>query len=152
MATQFATPGVYIEEVTGPGVIAGVGTSTAAFIGPALRGPMNAARRITTFDEFIRLYGGTRDGRPWPYLLVEGRPYYLAFGVAGFFTNGGQQAYVVRVGMAVQASLPIRNQAAEQAFVVRANQDGVAGTGITIETQLAAAQAAAIGSALVTNV
>ena len=39
MAT-FTTPGIYIQEVTGPGVIAGVGTSTAAFIGPATAGPL----------------------------------------------------------------------------------------------------------------
>ena len=63
MATKYATPGVYIEEVTGPGVIAGVGTSTPAFIGPALRGPLNEPYSITSFDEFIQYFGGTRAGR-----------------------------------------------------------------------------------------
>ena len=52
----YDVPGVYIEEQTGPGVITGVGTSTAAFIGPALRGPINEAQRISSFDEFLRLY------------------------------------------------------------------------------------------------
>jgi phage tail sheath protein FI len=143
---------VYIEEVTGPGVIAGVGTSTAAFIGPALRGPINEARRITNFDRFIELYGVTRDNRPWPYLLDNGRPYHMAFGVGGFFANGGQYAYIVRVGTAAQASLPIQNQAGEDVFGVRALQDGDEGNNIQVETQQYAVQALATASATVTNV
>ena len=38
MALTFKTPGVHIIEVTPPSPIAGVGTSTAAFIGPAVAG------------------------------------------------------------------------------------------------------------------
>jgi uncharacterized protein len=41
-------PGVYIDEVQLPGPIAGVGTSTAAFVGPALRGPMRTPLRLQT--------------------------------------------------------------------------------------------------------
>lgn len=154
MAHQYATPGVYIEERTGPGVIAGVGTSTVAFIGPALRGPLNEARRITNFDEFIDLYGTTRDNRPWPYHFISGRPYYMAFGVEGFFINGGQYAYIVRVGTAAQASLSLQNQAqpSEVVFVVRAREDGDAGNNILVETQQYAAQAVANPTANVTVV
>jgi uncharacterized protein len=153
MAQHYATPGVYIEEVTGPGVIAGVGTSTAAFIGPALRGPLNEARRITTFDEFIDIYGGTRDNRPWPYLMVPGRPpYYMAFGVEGFFTNGGQYTYIVRIGTATQASLPLQNNDGETVAVVRAIQDGAGGDDIQVQTQAYGTQAVATASAGVTDV
>jgi phage tail sheath protein FI len=153
MATQYATPGVYIEEITGPGVIAGVGTSTAAFIGPASKGPLLEARRITSLDEFIDLFGGTRDGAPWPFLYVQGRPYYLGFAVQGFFQNGGQYAYIVRVGTAAQAEFGVDNQAGEPAFIVRALQDGATGDQITIETQRFAVQLPlASATANVTNV
>src|SRR5436190_20321717 len=98
MSPQYSTPGVYIEEVTGPGVIAGVGTSTAAFIGPAARGPLLQPTRITSLDQYIDLFGTKPDARPWPYLYDGATPYYLGFAVEGFFRNGGTQASVVRVG------------------------------------------------------
>src|ERR1035437_5080635 len=132
MSPQYSTPGVYIEEVTGPGVIAGVGTSTAAFIGPAVAGPLGQAYRITSFDDFIRLYAGTRNGRPWPYLYAGSTPFYLGFAVEGFFRNGGTQAFVVRIGTAAQASLPVDNQAGHEAFVVSALEEGVAGDQISV--------------------
>jgi uncharacterized protein len=152
MVQQFATPGVYIQEITGPGVIAGVGTSTAAFIGPAPRGPMREPRRITSFDEFIGLYGGMRDGRPWPYFLVDSRMYHMALAVEGFFLNGGQYAYIVRIGLAAPAALPIQNQAGEPVFVIRARNEGAAGDGIEVETQQSAINSAAAGAAEITDV
>lgn len=154
MTDNYTTPGVYIKELPGTAVIAGVSTSVAAFIGPALRGPMDEARRITSFDEFISLYGQTLNGRPWPYLFApgQGRPYYMAFGVEGFFVNGGQQAYIMRVGTGVQASLPLKNQQGADVFLVRAKQDGAIGNSITVQTQLAAEQTLTTGRALVTSV
>lgn len=152
MTHHYATPGVYIEEVTGPSVIAGVGTSTAAFIGPALSGPLNVPRRISSLDDFVTMYGGTRDNLPWPYLFLANTPYYLAFAVEGFFTNGGQQAYIVRVGTAAQARLPIQNRAGEAVFVVQACQDGTAGNNMSLEIQQYVVQAAATATAAITNV
>lgn len=151
MTQTFDYPGVYIQEITGPSVITGVGTSTAAFIGPALRGPLGIARRISSFDEFIDLYGATRDGRPWPYLFVEGRAYFMALAVEGFFANGGRQAYIVRVGTAGQAAITLQNQANEAVFVVRARQDGQAADAITVETQLAGRQMAVQRSTPITG-
>ncbi len=90
MTHHYDVPGVYIEEQTGPGVITGVGTSTAAFVGPALQGPVNEARRISSFDEFLELYGIIiPDGRLWPY-ITEPRQFYMAHAVRGFFQNGGR--------------------------------------------------------------
>src|SRR5215218_4390862 len=110
MSPQYTYPGVYIEEVTGPGVIAGVGTSTAAFLGPAGAGPLLEPTRVTSLDDFIRVFGTSRDGRPWPYLYAGATPYYLGFAIEGFFRNGGTQAFVVRVGTARQASLVVLNR------------------------------------------
>ncbi|MCL4854170.1 MAG: hypothetical protein KJZ78_22650, partial [Bryobacteraceae bacterium] len=139
-------PGVYIDEVTSPGVIAGVGTSTAAFIGPALAGPINQARRISSFDEFLQLYGQPQaDGTINPYIVTP-RVFYLAHGVRGFYENGGKQAYIVRVGTARAAAWDIVNgntPTAETAFRLQARQEGLSGNNITIQVQAASATGAA---------
>jgi phage tail sheath protein FI len=146
MSPQYATPGVFIEEITGPSVIEGVGTSTAAFVGPTIGGPLLQPTRITSLDDFLRVFGGTRNGRPWPYLYVGSTPYYLGFGVEGFFSNGGTQAFVVRVGTARQSSLAIENAANQDAFVVRALADGVGGDGVTVAVEQSAVLTVATGS------
>jgi uncharacterized protein len=136
------TPGVYIDEVTSPGVIAGVSTSTAAFVGPALNGPMNEPRRITSFDDFLNLYGLQQaDGTFNPYILVP-RPFYLAHGVRMFYDNGGRQAYVVRVGTALAAMWDVLNADGEVAFRVRARLQGTAGNNIAVQVQAANATGA----------
>ncbi|HEX2210017.1 MAG TPA: phage tail sheath subtilisin-like domain-containing protein [Longimicrobium sp.] len=79
-------PGVYIEEVpSGVRTITGVATSIAAFVGRALRGPLNDPVVINGFGEFERIFGGL-----W---RVAG----LGYAVRDFFENGGGQAIVVRV-------------------------------------------------------
>ena len=57
-------PGVYVQEVSsGVRPIEGVSTSTAAFIGPAERGPLDHAFMVTSFTEFETVYGGfMKDG------------------------------------------------------------------------------------------
>lgn len=125
-------PGVYIEEVTGAGVIAGVGTNTAAFIGPAARGPFLTPTVITKFDEFQRLFGRVSDG--WPYLTYLGRRFYLGHAVQGFFENGGARAVIVRVGSAKIAAFSVVNQASTPVplFRLEARAEGVAANGYQI--------------------
>jgi phage tail sheath protein FI len=148
----YDVPGVYIEEQTGPGVIVGVGTSTAAFIGPALKGPINEPQRISSFDEFLNLYATAGpDGVPFPY-ISEPRPFYLAHAVRGFYENGGRQAYIVRAGTGKRAQGTVNNQEVpvQAAFVVEAQQEGADGNVITIATELSAHQRVAVGAAVVT--
>ena len=57
MAVQVSYPGVYIEEFAPGAPIEGVGTSTAAFIGPAESGSIDQPTKITSFDRFRELYG-----------------------------------------------------------------------------------------------
>src|SRR5215211_1179484 len=59
MPTTPTYPGVYIEEVpSGVRTIVGVATSITAFVGRALRGPVNESVRIQSFAEFERAFGG----------------------------------------------------------------------------------------------
>ena len=149
---NYAVPGVYIEEQTGPGVITGVGTSTAAFIGPALKGPINEARRISSFDAFLDLYATAgSDGVPFPY-ITEPKPFFLAHAVRGFYENGGGQTYIVRAGTGRRARLTLNNQGPQAVFVVEAQKDGVEGNGISVQTELTARQRVATGAATVASI
>lgn len=86
MPTQFTYPGVYIEEVpSGVRTITGVATSITAFVGRALRGPINEPVRVQSFAEFERVFGTL-----W-------RESTLGYAVSQFFSNGGADALVVRV-------------------------------------------------------
>jgi phage tail sheath protein FI len=79
-------PGVYIEEVpSGVRTITGVATSVTAFIGRALRGPVDEATVVNSFADFGRLFGG---------LWAEST---MSYAVRDFFQNGGGQAVIVRV-------------------------------------------------------
>jgi phage tail sheath protein FI len=110
---QYLSPGVYVEEVSsGAAPIAGVGTSTAGFIGqvgdearmPPLPGkdpdpdykrpqdhypvaPAGEPQIITTWGAFKNLFG---DG------IQEGNK-TLAHAVYGFFNNGGTRCWVIRL-------------------------------------------------------
>jgi phage tail sheath protein FI len=79
-------PGVYIEEIpSGVRTIIGVPTSITAFIGRALRGPVDEPVTINGFGDFERIFGGLWVGSS------------LGFAVQDFFLNGGGQAIIVRV-------------------------------------------------------
>src|SRR5579859_451079 len=89
MATTYLTPGVYVEEVDkGNKPIEGVGTSLAAFVGFAERGPINEPRYIANWTQFVNTFGSFLPGG------------FLAHAVYGFFNNGGTSCYVTRLPLA----------------------------------------------------
>lgn len=90
MAAVLSHPGVYIEEVSsGVRTITGVATSITAFVGRALRGPIDADEsspvRIFSFGDFQRIFGGLSADCP------------MSFAVYHYFQNGGSDALIVRV-------------------------------------------------------
>lgn len=96
-APKFVAPGIYVEEVH-PGVhpIAGVPTSTAAFIGPTVSGPVGTASEIiTSYVQFQHIYSDAPQiSFAAPLTVVRN---YLALAVRAFFENGGNRLYVGRV-------------------------------------------------------
>ncbi|MFB7936135.1 phage tail sheath subtilisin-like domain-containing protein [Streptomyces sp. NPDC056049] len=83
---SYLSPGVYVEEVqSGSRPIEGVGTSVAAFVGFARKGPFDEPTLITNWSQFVSRFGDFAEGT------------YLASSVYGFFANGGGTCYVVRV-------------------------------------------------------
>ncbi len=102
---EYLAPGVYVEEVpSSVRPIAGVGTSTAGFIGvvaanvsmPVIPGGSNNATytkaqagvpvKLTGWEEFKRHFGDIQSGNKM-----------LAHAVYGFFNNGGTVCWVIRV-------------------------------------------------------
>src|SRR5262250_3165532 len=100
VVSALSYPGVYIQEIpSGVRTITGVATSITAFIGRALRGPVNDAVMILSFAEFERQFGGADAGYP------------LSYAVRDFFMNGGAQAIIVRLYTPLFATQLERNAA-----------------------------------------
>ena len=88
---SYLHPGVYVEEIpSGSKPIEGVGTSTAAFVGYATKGPIGEPELILKWDDYDNQYGGIRDTG-----ATQGDP--MGFSVSAFFQNGGNKAYIVRI-------------------------------------------------------
>src|SRR4051812_12875010 len=81
-------PGVYpaADEIRGA-PISIAETRIAGFVGLSSKGPLDQPRKLSSWDEFVEIYGGAPPAG-------EG---YLARSVEGFFLNGGPACYVVRV-------------------------------------------------------
>lgn len=78
-----ALPGVIISPW--PDAIIGVKTGVAAFVGDLASGPLNTPRQVSSWPEFVQLFGGIDPARP------------TAAQVYQFFTLGGQVAIITRV-------------------------------------------------------
>jgi phage tail sheath protein FI len=79
-------PGIYLEEVpSGARTIVGVPTSIAAFIGRALRGPVEKPVSISRFADYEQIFGGLDLDSP------------MSFAVRDFYLNGGRDAVIVRL-------------------------------------------------------
>lgn len=141
MATQVSYPGIYIQEFTPGAPIQGVGTSTAAFIGTALMGPINQPTQITSWDAFVNVFGG--------FIPLEANR-YLAPAVYGFFLNGGTICYVVRASTGAHASATLLTRTgANPDLIATAIAEGTVGNLITAQvtdSSLLAAMLAAAGS------
>lgn len=147
-------PGVYIDEIQLPGPIAPAGTSTAAFIGPALSGPLYTPFFLTNAQQFTDKFGG---------YIEDPLRVFATHAVNGFFNENGSTCYFVRVGTGVQASLALKDRGTANppltALVVTALAEGAAGNKISVavadasisSTSVAKAQAATSGPAAITS-
>jgi phage tail sheath protein FI len=131
MATAYLTPGVYVEEVDrGPKPIEGVGTAVAAFLGVAEKGPIGEATMVANWTQYTEQFGG----------FVPGA--YLAQAVYGYFNNGGNLCFVVRVGdesagevaaPPATASIGSKANGAPVTLKALARETGAAADGISLE-------------------
>jgi phage tail sheath protein FI len=122
---EYLSPGVYVEEIaTGPRPIEGVGTSTAGFVGQTERGPI-APQLVTSWLAYRRWFGA--------YTANS----FLPHAVQGFFTNGGQRAFIARVvgDDAVDAHLMLKDSDGNDVLDVKANGPGAWGNNLMIKVQ-----------------
>jgi Bacteriophage tail sheath protein len=126
---NYYSPGVYVEEVdSGSRPIEGVATAVAAFVGFARKGAFNKPTLVTNWTQFTENFGEFMEGT------------YLAHAVFGYFANGGNIAYVVRVGEEAnknnaQAALPAAGDGKDkgEAFRVVALDPGDGGNQLEVE-------------------
>src|SRR6185503_7120824 len=89
-AGELRPPGVYTTveriEKRRPGL---EDTRIAAFVGLAVKGPLDVPTRVSSWDEFVEVFGSGDIG-------------YLGRSVEGFFVNGGVACHVVRVAHRVK--------------------------------------------------
>src|SRR5438128_4015408 len=83
---EYRTPGVYFEWLDArPPAIVPLRTDIAGFVGIAAAGPLHQPVKVESFTQYVSIFGKhTAQG-------------YLAYAVEGFFANGGQTCWVVRV-------------------------------------------------------
>jgi phage tail sheath protein FI len=104
---NYAAPGVYVEEVPAAAPIAGVGTSTPAFIGvwADITGDTTSVTAgtivpVTNMTEFKSAFGDFTAKTAAPGALGTPNAYdglnTLGHAVRGFFDNGGTFCYVAR--------------------------------------------------------
>jgi phage tail sheath protein FI len=91
--TTSRAPGIYSVESESRYVPMGLGPSgVAGFVGMAERGPTDLPTRVTSYEEFLTLFGEPP---------LEG---YLGPAIQGFFLNGGRACYVLRIAHQVSRS------------------------------------------------
>ncbi len=89
----YSTPGVYFERIDEESQAIGpLRTDIAGFVGIAARGPLHQAVRVSSWQQFVSTFGAH---------IPQG---FLAYAVQGFFENGGQLCWVVRVADEATAS------------------------------------------------
>jgi len=134
---NYLSPGVYVEEVDGGSrPIEGAGTAVAAFIGFSAAGPINEARLVTNWSQFVQTFGDMMPGS------------YLGLSVYNFFNNGGGSCYVIRIGGDGSGSEPHAsaelNSGAKPdqiSYRVEARESGAGGDDLSVSTTITAAPA-----------
>lgn len=93
MPVPLPYPGVQIQEIPATvRTIVGGSTSVTGFVGRAARGPVEAATRCFSFDDFARKFGGL-----WANST-------MSYAVHQYYQNGGTEAVIVRLAPAAVAA------------------------------------------------
>jgi phage tail sheath protein FI len=120
----YYTPGVYFEKIDyGKDRISGIRTDIPGFVGIAEKGPLNEAVRLESWKQFQTVLGT---------FIPQG---YLAYAVYGFFENGGETCYVVRIAdldAAKKAELCLKDKHDADTLKVYARNEGQWGNKIKI--------------------
>ncbi len=120
---EYLTPGVYFElRDVAPPVIRRLRTDITGFVGLAERGPLDTPVQIESWRQFQGLFGN---------FVTYG---FLAYAVKGFFENGGQTCFVVRIAgsSAAKATLKLKNSADQDVLGLESINEGTWGNRIAV--------------------
>ena len=106
-----ARAGVTAPAISAPPPLARLPSAVTAFIGRALKGPVDTPVPISSFGDFQRVFGGLWQPAPLGYALEQ------------YFDNGGRQAIVVRVANGARAPT-LRLPAGSGALLLRGRAPG----------------------------
>lgn len=81
---SYLSPDVYTREIDFSFYVKQISTSAAGMVGIAERGPIGSATLVTSWEQFVRKFGG--------YIANS----YLAYAARAFFDNGGSVLHVAR--------------------------------------------------------
>ena len=123
---EYLRPDVYIEDIPNAPVIEQVSSSTGGFMGIAERGKIGEATFISSWNDYLREFAS---GMTSPFMQNSD----LAYSVYGFFQNGGQRCYVMRVGSddAVQATIKSSSNSTD--MVLKAKDEGAWGNDLKVK-------------------
>ena len=85
---SYQSPGIYPREIDFSYYVKQLSTSACGMIGIAEKGPLHQATLVTSWEQFLRAFGG--------YVSAG----YLAYAARAFFDNGGSVLWVVRTAHA----------------------------------------------------
>ncbi len=85
MAESVVSSADTVRLIRPQAAIARAPTAVTAFVGRALKGPVNQPIAIASFDDYQRIFGGL-----W-------QPSMLSYAIEQYFENGGRECVVVRV-------------------------------------------------------
>jgi phage tail sheath protein FI len=124
----FQRPGVYVQETLNPiqSVVGPNSDSYGAFIGANDRGPVNTPTLVTSWSQYVTLFGS------WNSVASNNLPLAIYM----FFANGGNACYIVRVvgSGAADATRSINDRAATPLPTLKldAYNEGLWGNDVTV--------------------
>ncbi|MHB9131139.1 MAG: phage tail sheath C-terminal domain-containing protein [Armatimonadota bacterium] len=104
---SYLSPGIYPREIDFSFYVKQLSTSACGMLGIAERGPLQTPVLVTSWEQFLRTFGGYR---------AES---YLAYAARAFFDNGGAILYVVRIAHATDQTNPATTSATKAAITLK---------------------------------
>lgn len=136
--TTFGRPGVFIQEAALPTAvdIAQGSDAVGAFVGKLPKGPTQPVM-VSNWSEFVKIFGGISASFPTTLAAYQ------------FFSNGGRNAYIVRVvganAAAASATLVDRQDPAVDTLTVSANTVGTWANSSGLSVEIVASSANRFG-------
>lgn len=114
---EYLSPGVYIEDNPSPPIIEAVSSSTGGFVGITQRGKVGVPAFITSWNTYIKTFAQGMDS---PFMANSD----LAYAVYGFFQNGGQRCYIMRVASHTVATANMSYPDTDPTLFMEAKDEG----------------------------